>query len=287
VYTGVTTVQQFTDVLIDDIANNRLEFPTLPEVALRVRKLVEDPKADTNKVSRALSADATLTSRLMQVANSAMFSGMPAVDNIKSAVNRLGLSLVRNMVSCVVMRALYAPRYSAAIKARQQDLWRHSTKVAAFSHALAKSFPKLRRDEAMLAGLIHDIGALPILTRAAKFPDLANDPQKLQAVVDRLHGEIGKLVLQAWHFPDALITVAAEHDDLNRVYVGDPDYADIVMVANLHSYLGSEHRLAKIDWSTLPVFERLKLTPDDSMRVIREAKAEIAAVYSLLGGQAA
>lgn len=281
----MTTVEQFTDIILDDIAKNRLDFPTLPEVALRVRKLVEDPNVTTVQVSRVISTDATLTSRLLQVANSAMFSGMPALDNIKAAVNRLGLALVRNMVTCVVMRSIYSPRYSAAIKLQLQELWRHSTKVAAFSHAIAKPFPHLRRDEAMLAGLIHDIGALPILTRAAKIPDLANDPDKLQVILERLHGNIGRLVLQAWRFPEALITVAEEHDDLNRINVGPVDYADVVMVANLHSHLGTQHRHAKADWSALPVFDRLQLTPQDSVQAIRAAQAEIASVYAMLGGR--
>lgn len=278
------TVEQFTDIILDDIAKNRLEFPTLPEVALRVRKLVEDPNVTTVQVSRVISADATLTSRLLQVANSAMFSGMPALDNVKAAVNRLGLALVRNMVTCVVMRSLYSPRYTPAVKIRLQELWRHSTKVAAYSHALAKPFPHLRRDEAMLAGLIHDIGALPILTRAAKIPDIANNPDKLQLVVERLHGDIGRLVLQTWRFPEALVTVAAEHDDLNRINLGPIDYTDVAMVANLHSHLGTQHRHAKQDWSILPVFDRLQLSPQDSIQAIRAAQAEIAGVYALLGG---
>lgn len=281
----MTTVDQFTDIIFDDIAKNRLEFPTLPEVALRVRKLVEDPNVNTLQVSKVIGADATLTSRLLQVANSAMFSGMPPVDNVKAAVNRLGLALVRNMVTCVVMRSLYSPKFSATIKTRLQDLWRHSTKVAAFSHALAKPFPHLRRDEAMLAGLIHDIGALPILTRAAKIPDIANDPEKLQVLQERLHGQIGKLVLEVWRFPEAITNVAAEHDDLNRIHLGQIDYTDVVMVANLHSYLGTQHRLAKLDWSSLPVFDRLNLSPEDSVRAIRDAQSEIAAVYAMLGGR--
>lgn len=281
----MTTVEQFTDIILDDIAKNRLDFPTLPEVALRVRKLVEDPNVTTVQVSRVISADATLTSRLLQVANSAMFSGMPALDNIKAAVNRLGLALVRNMVTCVVMRSIYSPRYSPAIKLQLQELWRHSTKVAAFSHAIAKRFSNLRRDEAMLAGLIHDIGTLPILTRAAKIPDIANDPEKLQLVLERLHGDIGRLVLQAWRFPEALVTVAAEHDDLNRINLGPIDYTDVVMVANLHSHLGTQHRHAQQDWSALPVFDRLQLSPQDSVQAIRTAQAEIASVYAMLGGR--
>lgn len=280
----MVTETQFVNSLIDDIAKNALEFPTLPEVALRVRKLIEDPNVTTAQVGKVLSTDAALSSRLMQVANSAMFIGMAPVDNIRAAVNRLGLALVRNMVTCVVMRTLYQPKMSPVIKSWLQDIWKHSTRVAAFSHALAKLFPHLRADEAMLAGLIHDIGTLPILTRAAKYPELVKDREKLQRVIDRMHCEIGKLIMDAWHFPPNLAAVAAEHEDLNRVGSANVDYVDIVMVANLHSHLGTEHRLAKMDWSDLPVFAKMQLTPQQSVKALKDAQNEIKAVYALLGG---
>lgn len=268
--------------MIEDIANNKLEFPTLPEVALRVRKLIENPNVTTIQVAKALSTDASLTARLLQIANSAMFAGLPQLDTVKAAVNRIGLALVRNMITCVVMKALYQPRMSPVITKRMQVLWRHSAKVAAFSHGLAKPFSHLRSDEAMLAGLVHDIGSLPILNRVEKFPEIANDPERLQSVIDQLHGNIGKLILEAWRFPDELVTVAAGHEDIHRASSGEVDYVDIITVANLHTYLGSDHRLAKLDWSALPVFEKLNLSPEDSINVLREAKTEIAAVYGIL-----
>jgi HD-like signal output (HDOD) protein len=280
----VSAESQFIDTMIDDIAKNRLEFPTLPEVALRVRKLIEQPDVTTAQVGKVLSSDPALTSRLLQIANSAMFTGLPPVENIKAAVNRLGLALVRNMVTCVVMKALYQPKMASNIKVRMQALWKHSTKVAAFSHALAKPFPNLRPDEAMLGGLIHDIGTLPILTRASANPEIANDPEKLQYVIDKLHCDIGRLILEAWHFPEELVTVAAEHEDLNRVSIGEVEYVDIVMVANLHSHLGTSHPHGKADWTNIPVFDKLNLTPVESIQALKDAKAEISAVYNLLGG---
>ena len=280
----MNTAQQFIDLLIDDIAKNKLEVPVLPEVALRVRKLIDDPHVSSTKVAQVISTDAALTSRLLQVANSAMFTGIQAVDNVRAAINRLGLALVRNMVVCIVMKILYTPKMSPVIKQRMQTLWKHSTKVAAFSHALAKKYPHLRRDEAMLAGLLHDIGTLPILTRATKYPAITTNPALLQEVIDKMHTEIGRLILQAWNFPPELVNVASEHEDTNRINLGPVDYVDIVTVANLHSYLGTDHRLAKEDWSMMPAFNRLNLTPADSVRILKDAQTEILAVYQLLGG---
>jgi putative nucleotidyltransferase with HDIG domain len=283
----VSVENRFIDIIITDIANNRLEFPTLPEVALRVRKLVEDPKANTAQISKVLSTDPALTSSILKVANSAVFTGLPQVENIKSAVNRLGLALVRNMVTCVVMKALYQPKLSATVRRYMANQWKHSTRVAAYSHALAKPFSHLRNDQAMLAGLIHDIGALPIITRAEKYPDILNNPNKLQSVINKLHCNIGKIILEAWNFPQELVTVAAEHEDLNRLGEVEVEYVDIVAVANLHSHLGSDHPLAKKDWASLPVFSKLDLTPVESIQVLKDGQNEIAAIYQLLGATSA
>ena len=277
---------RFIDIIISDIANNRLEFPTLPEVALRVRKLVEDPNANTEQISKVLSTDPGLTSSILKVANSAVFTGLPQIENIKSAVNRLGLALIRNMVTCVVMKALYQPKLSPMIKRHMAHQWKHSTRVAAYSHALSKPFGHLQSDQAMLAGLIHDIGALPIITRAEKYPDILNDTGKLLTVINKLHCDIGKLILEAWNFPEELIMVAAEHEDLNRIGCVNVEYVDIVAVANLHSHLGSSHPLAKKEWSTLPVFNKLDLTPIESIQVLKDGQNEIAAIYQLLGASA-
>lgn len=274
---------RFIDIIISDIANNRLEFPTLPEVALRVRKLVEDPNANTAQICKVLSTDTALSSSILKVANSAVFLGLPQIDNVKAAVNRLGLALIRNMVTCVVMKALYQPKLSPSIKRLMAQQWKHSTRVAAYSHALTKPFPHLRNDQAMLAGLIHDIGALPIITRAEKYPEIVESPAKLRAVIYKLHCDIGKLILEAWNFPPELITVAAEHEDLNRMGEAQVEYVDVVAVANLHSHLGSEHPLAKKEWATLPVFNKLSLTPIESIQVLKDGQNEIAAIYQLLG----
>ncbi len=277
---------QFIDVIISDVANNKLEFPTLPEVALRVRKLVEDPNASTAQITKVLGTDPALTSSILKVANSAIFSGLPKIDNVNTAINRLGLALVRNMVTCVVMKALYQPKLSPTIKRQMARQWKHSTRVAAYSHALTKPFPHLRGDQAMLAGLIHDIGALPIITRAGSYPEIISNPAKLLAVIDRLHCDIGKMILEAWNFPQELIDVASQHEDLNRIGSVEVEYVDIVAIANLHSHLGSEHPLAKKDWASLPVFSKLNLSPKESIQVLKDGQSEISAIYQLLGASA-
>jgi hypothetical protein len=79
------------------------------------------------------------------------------------------------------------------------------------------------------------------------------------------------------------VAAAYEHEDIGRLS-GDIDLVDIVMLANLHSYIGKNHRLSKVDWGNVPAFAKLGLTPTDSLLALEAAKAEMAEMRAMLGG---
>lgn len=275
-----TLVDRFVSELLDDIKHNRLKLPILPEVAFKVREAVNDPNAAAAQIAKAVSSDASIAARLLQVANSPLYRGTAAISNLQSAIARLGAPLVRNLVTSLILKQLFQTK-SPALKARMQTLWEHSTQVAAISHVLARKLTRLKADEAMLAGLIHDIGVLPILVKTENEPELAGDAKQLDEVIDKLHAPIGRLILEAWKFPPELVAVAAEHENLARVSE-QLDYTDVVTVANLHSYLGSKHRHAQVKFTDVPAFTKLGLTPETSVATLEEAAAEMKEVKSLL-----
>jgi len=81
-----------------------------------------------------------------------------------------------------------------------RDLWQHSIEVAAASQVIASKQPNIANDEAMLAGLIHQIGALPILMKAADMPELLEDPRRLDTLIDNLYPKIGEAFCVAGNF---------------------------------------------------------------------------------------
>lgn len=276
---------KFIATLLDDIAQNKLVLPTLPEIALKIRKMIDDPAFSVDKLAKVVGTDAALSARLLQVANSVFFKGLTQVENVQTAVVRLGSVCVRNVVSSLVMSQLYQAKETVAIKKDLHGLWVHGAKVAAISHVLAKRCTKLDPEVAMLGGLIHDIGTLPILRRAVDFPELLEDREALNRVITSMHQDIGKLILEEWHFPEELQAVAAEHEDLQRNTGGAPDYADVVLVANLHGYMGqANNKFLEVDWSRIPALEKLGLTPESSIAALAEAKSEIGEIQKILVG---
>lgn len=275
-----TLIDQFVTSMLDDIKLNRVKLPILPEVAIRVRDAVNEQDSSAGKVAKIVGSDAALASRLLQVANSPLFRGASKIESVQNAIARLGVPQVRSLVTSLIMKQLYQTK-SGILKKRMQQLWEHSTEVAAICHVLARKFTKLKPDEAMLAGLIHDIGVLPILVKAETVPELATNETALDEVINKLHAPIGRMILEAWKFPAELAAVAAQHEDL-QYNSEKADYVDVVIVANLHSYIGSNHRHAGGNWSTIPAFAKLNLTPDQSIQALEEAKDAMAEMKALL-----
>lgn len=256
--------EKLLDKLLNDLEKDKLVLPTLPEVALRVRETLEDEDSGMGEVAKVITSDAALSARLIQVANSPLLRAARTIESVEAAVTRMGANMTRNLVTSIAMEQMFQAT-SDATDSRLRALWEHSTQVAALCHALAAQFTKLKPDQALLAGLVHDIGALPIITMAEDMPELLADTTALDSIISKAHTTIGEAILQKWNFSPELIAVAADHEDIYRDHDGPADYVDVVVVANLESYLGSNHVHAQVDLSTVPAFGKLGLEPETNV----------------------
>ena len=256
----------FVNELIDDLESGQLQLPTLPEVALRVRDVVDDEDASASQIADIIAQDAALSARLIQVANSPLYRGRQEIDRLSMVISRLGNKLVRNLVTSQVMKQMFQAT-NDMVDQRLRAVWEHSVQVAAISRVLAGNTPGVTPDQAMLGGLLHDIGTLPILYRAEEREELLATPGLLDQLITRLHTRIGGAILQHWKFPASLVAVAAEHENLERTHAGPADLVDVVQVANLQSYMDTEHRLAKVDWSSVSAFQRMGFDDVDEIEL--------------------
>ena len=273
--------EKFINDLLHDLDNETLVLPTLPEVALRVRDALADEEQSLNEVSKVITTDAALSARLIQVSNSPLLRTSKTIETVESAVTRMGSNMVRNLVTSIVMEQMFQATSDATDK-RLRALWEHSTQVAAIASALTNQFTKLKADISLLGGLVHDIGALPILSRVEDVPEILDNVNLLDDIIAKTHCRIGQRILDKWNFPPELVAVAAEHEDLSRNSGGDIDYVDIITVANLQSLIGSDHPHTQLDWDTIPAFQKLGLTADVNLIEMDETSEEIAAVQGAL-----
>ncbi len=264
----------------DALQRKRLTLPTLPEVALKVRKVMQDDNSVFADMVHAIAGDAALSARLIQVANSPLLRTSQLADTLELAISRLGMKMTRDLVCAILMEQMFQAR-SPSTEKRLREVWHHSVLVGALSHAIAKHFTHLDPGQALLAGLVHEIGFLPILTRAEQHPEMLKDEKLLNRLLRDLHEEVGGEILSAWSFPPELVRAAREHEDLKRD-TAEVDYVDVVIIANLQSYIGTDHPMARFDTSQVPAFAKLGLPHDVNLFELEQTKDDIEEACAML-----
>ncbi|MDN5869697.1 MAG: HDOD domain-containing protein [Nitrococcus sp.] len=238
------------------VADGKIALPGLPEIAFRIRQAAASDSATADSLARLIAEDAALTARVMKVANAAAVRRSTPVSRLDQAIGRLGFRLVLSLVTglCLLRQM---ERHSGPIGERIRTYHAHATEAAAIAHYLAGSTPSLDEHEALLAGLVHDIGALPILDFAARQPELAADETALETLLARHHAALGTRILGEWNFPERIVTAAAQHENTYRGHDGPADLVEVVIAANLQCGHGTQ-----IEGVSVPALERFNLVTE-------------------------
>ncbi len=276
--------QRLFYAIFRDYLADALTLPHLPDVALRVREAVQQPECDASEVARLIQADPVLAARMVQVANSPLYGVQTPIYSCKAAVMFLGLNTTRDLVVTYSLHELFRTD-SALLRQRMQGLWQHSVLVGAVSYVLAGMTPGLDKDRALLAGLLHDIGALPVIDYAARVPQLAADGALLDEAIRALRAQVGAMVLRQWKFGNEMVNVALEAEDWQRDPVPQAEYGDVIVIAQ--QLLAAEHdpqRLAVV--AQLPAWRKLargRLDGELAGDILRESRSDVADILQLLG----
>ena len=266
--------------LVKAIDNDELVLPTLPEVALKVREAAEDPDVGVAQLSKVIGNDAALTARIIKVVNSPLLRTNKEITDLQMAVGRLGINYTANLATGLAMEQMFQAT-SDVVDRKMREVWNKSTEIAGICHVLCKHYTRLLPDQATLAGLVHQIGVLPILTYAEEHSELLADSISLNHVIEKIHPIIGDKILRTWDFPELIAMVPSQYLDFSRNST-KVDYVDIVQVATLQSYLGSEHPYTQLDWSQIPAFAKLGLDPNQDLNDDEDLSAAMEAAMGML-----
>ncbi|WP_018861912.1 MULTISPECIES: HDOD domain-containing protein [unclassified Thioalkalivibrio] len=251
-------VEKFLERLRSDLERQQIDIPTLPDISVQALFIVQDDSSSIADLVNLISRDTALATRLVRHANSPAYRGLSRCATIRSAVTRLGMERARQTIIALSMKEVFQSG-NDMIRQRMEALWNHSLEVAIISYLLARRHPHLDPDTALLAGLVHDIGMIPILRRAEKTPEIYEDPRALQAAADAAHVAIGRAMLKYWNFEPDIIRAVADHENLQRESEAETpiSYSDIVQAANIESHAGTRHYLAHIDREGVAALRRL------------------------------
>ncbi|UVM20905.1 HDOD domain-containing protein [Pseudomonas wadenswilerensis] len=238
--------------LLSAIDNDDLVLPTLPEVALSIREAAEDSEISVSTLSKVIGRDAALSARLIKVVNSPLLRAATEVTDLHTAITRLGINYSCNLAIGLVIEQIFHAR-SDVVEQKMREIWAKSLDVAGISYELCLRFTQLKPDQAALAGLVHQIGVLPILLYAEEHNELLADPVSLNYVIEQIHPALGDKILSVWEFPEQLVHLPGLIQDLDRG-TDKVDYVDIVQIAQVLSSNSKERPLA-----ALPAYRHLGL----------------------------
>jgi HD-like signal output (HDOD) protein len=131
---------EFVRSLAAELSSGKIDLPSFPEIALRVRKVLSDPKSSIDQVVRVVGSEPALAARLMRVANASSFNrGGKQITDLRTAINRIGYTMVRSAVMGFAMSQMRRGAKLEKLQTRLNELWDQSTQVAAFAYVLART----------------------------------------------------------------------------------------------------------------------------------------------------
>ena len=188
-----------------EFVEKQVSLPSIPMVAVRVLQIINDPNSTAGQLEEALRGDSSLVSTILRMANSAFYQRMEKARSVRDAIAVLGFKTISNLVLASSTRSLYSP-----FGLHENMLWEHSIGTAITSALLAREFRVLKPDEALVAGLVHDIGKIILnLAKPEVYGEVAESVYNQgrtyfdteQDLLDFTHCDVGASLVKKWNFP--------------------------------------------------------------------------------------
>lgn len=267
------------------------DLPALPEVAMQVMNLVQNPTATAGALEKVILNDQALTAKVLRTANSAFYGARGEISRLSRAIVILGFNTLRSVVVTGASEALHRGGESCF---KDKILWEHSVAVGIASRVIAKECRYAGTEEAYLGGLLHDVGKTVLDS---------NVPAEYQRVIELVyneghtfieaenevfgfdHADVGALVAARWNLAPSLREAIQLHHQPMGAEI-DPTLCAIVSLANsLCVKLGiGPERDAALQLADLEATMMLTLDPDDLNQIalrVKEKLEEEKAVLSM------
>ena len=209
---------------------DKLRLPPYPAIALKLQQLASSGRHSTRDLCATVNADAALVAAVLRRANAAASGSATVITSLEVAVNRIGIEdLLRLALAQSVGVTASA---SGPLASLRRDTWRMSLLAGRMGLELAER-RGIGQDEAFVAGLLHDFGAITVLVGLedlkVELPVLPAETWKI--LVDRLHVKFGSVIARRWNLPEPIVHAIQHHHDVAR-YTG-PHRALVELVATV------------------------------------------------------
>jgi len=255
--------------------DNELEVPSLPSIAIKLRTAMQKEIGIAEAV-KIIQLDPVISAKLIEVANCPLYVAIVPVKSCHEAVKRIGLNATRSLVISLSIKNIFKTD-SDKIKKHLKHLWKNSLYLSSLCYVLASVSKQSNPEEALLAGLVCNIGTIPFLKFASSLPSDYFDEEEIIQAIPVVKGVVGSTILQKWGFAKEFIQVPIKSQDWYQHSEGPLSYTDIVVLSRLHSKIGK--KAANVPAITsIPAASKLKdvtLSPENSLSILHDAKDKI------------
>lgn len=218
------------------LIDSNLEIPTIPVVASKALRAMQDENANANRLATILQEDPGLTARILKVANSALYSLPREIKSLSQAAMVMGFDGLKGLVLSAACRGIYK-RYGD----RERALWIHSVACAHAAQEIAK-LAGVPSDEAFVAGLMHDVGRVVMNNGARERLGQAENVARVegidavaaeQRVFGYTHCDVGGVLVGRWELSKSLEQAVFFHHDIELVDSLAPESRGLIFVVHL------------------------------------------------------
>jgi HD-like signal output (HDOD) protein len=272
----------FLQELARELSQGTVDLPCFPNVVARISSALANPNTTTERIVTIVGIEPRLAARMLQTANSAAFntSGKPLTE-LRSAITRIGQQMVHSIAMSYAVHQMQQEDSLRSIRPAMLELWDKSIAVASICQLVAER-TKVHTDVAFLTGLLHGIGSLYIMARAAgRTADLKNETS-WREMLDSWQPAIGKAVLESWGFAEEMCEAIAEQNDHERKWKHDAGLTDVLVVSLLLAETLKQPEPRTVKMEGIHSFASIGLSATDCEATLVRAERRITLVHAAL-----
>lgn len=223
--------------MLRDIAEElagEIVFPTCLDLSMQIRACLREGQASSARLQSLLVLEPLISARLVQLANTTAHNPEKIeLRDVPAACQRLGIDVVRNLALGITSNQIQHARAMTGFEELARKLWQHSRISASACAIIARHMTRIPAEEAMFAGLIHDLGAFYMLYRAAQYDELRHRPDTVKYLIMQWHESIGASLLNALELPESVVEAVADHDVPRPCPVKPRNLREVVYLGNM------------------------------------------------------
>ncbi len=225
-----STIFKELERLID---NNTIKLPSLPVVVANIEKAIQDDDASLQEIANIIQTEMTVSSRVLQVANSPALRGSKKITTIKDALSRIGLTMVKNIVMTIALRDKFSSK-NVELNEYLFNLFERAVETSYLAYQVAKRNRGIGAipDVAHLAGILFNLGQLPVVSyfEQKEFSSIDDVVQH----ADNLRADVNKILMDKWEISSSIVDAVCKEE----VQSSGVDLGDVLLIVN--AYLNND-----------------------------------------------